>query len=328
MSSSYQSNFNIKENKDGSYKLTSTVKIDKIYLSERSTKINYFDIYEPFYAKVSKIKGIFRNKTLSKKKIYFEFADFEDSFISEYKIHTLLFPNDIKPHEKLYYEYKQSYSDIAFLPIIYIPNIDLVRSCQIIFEHPEDHLVEFEFFFPRDTIPYTINTSDRKKTILTFENIKELKPINYIPFNEFHAAILVTLRKNDNLVNPTSVPQFMEWYGKLINLSPALGETYHNILAEKFSTAGNEIQKLEIIHDFVRNNIRYIADEQSMYAFIPRQPDYILDHSYGDCKDRAYLSSALAARENLNVNMALVSTEPCPPFKGVHVLQFNHVICA
>ena len=88
-------------------------------------------------------------------------------------------------------------------------------------------------------------------------------------------------------------------------------------------------EKLKAIHDYVRTNIRYIAEEDDYGAIVPRSPDLVLQRGYGDCKDRAYLISALAAEEGINVDMTLVATNPTPTFaNSTYIHQYNHVICS
>lgn len=53
----------------------------------------------------------------------------------------------------------------------------------------------------------------------------------------------------------------------------------------------------------------------------------MLNYKYGDCKDRAYMVSAIARKHGIRVNMALLSTEPRPWLSEQHIHQYNHVIC-
>ena len=85
-------------------------------------------------------------------------------------------------------------------------------------------------------------------------------------------------------------------------------------------------ETIAALHDYVRSTIRYIADERGENAFVPRAPDVVLERSYGDCKDRAFLVAALARELGYEVDVVLVSTEPEPEFEGTHVGLFNHVI--
>ncbi len=319
--------FEVKENRDGSYRLTSTVAVKQSYLSERSTKENFFRFSEPFFAKVTKVSGKFRNKKLKRRDHYSENAEHPDVFISDAKIHTVMFPDDIRQGETIYYQYKQEFSDIAFFPVLHVPDIDELQEFRVTIKHPKNIRVDFDVFFTRDSIPYQIDRSRAKETVLIFRKIPAQKELPYFPFNGSHASILTTLMKNGQPVTPTTPPKFLEWYAGKVNLKPAVNEELLQLLSERFTADQSEKEKLRIIHDYVRKNIRYIADEREGHAYSPRSPEFTLNNGYGDCKDRVYLVSALAAEQGIEVKMALVSTKPLPGLRGVHATLFNHVIC-
>jgi hypothetical protein len=90
----------------------------------------------------------------------------------------------------------------------------------------------------------------------------------------------------------------------------------------------NDSLTVASLHDYVHRSIRYIADQRAEGAFVPRAPDLVLDRTYGDCKDRAFLVTALAQALGLRVDPVLISTRPSPEFDSVHLGLFNHVICA
>lgn len=55
----------------------------------------------------------------------------------------------------------------------------------------------------------------------------------------------------------------------------------------------NELEKVEAIYYWVQDNIKYIAFEEGINGFVPRQPSAIIQKRYGDCKDMAALIFAM-----------------------------------
>ncbi len=51
----------------------------------------------------------------------------------------------------------------------------------------------------------------------------------------------------------------------------------------------SEPEKVKAIYYWIQNNIKYIAFEEGVNGFIPRQPSAIIKKRYGDCKDMAAL---------------------------------------
>ena len=320
--------FNLQKTSDGSYYLASRVETQHSFISARSMRDNHITIFEPYWAKVSNLKATFRGKPLKNKYHSTQLAEFKDIFISLDKVHTLHFPVDIHEGDTAVISYKQNYDDIALLPIITIPNIDYVKGYQAVFNHPETVQVDFEIFFSRKSIDYEIDRANPMMTTLTFNRIDYQKNLACFPHNDFHAAVLVTVSENGNPVSPVEPEHFVDWYGKEVDLAPTFNHELGDALSEKFSNVSAPLEKLEILYNYVRKNVRYIADYRYRNSFTPRDPIPTFETGYGDCKDKAYLISALARRYGMEVDMALLAVEPTPAFKGLHVAEFDHVICA
>jgi hypothetical protein len=315
--------------RDGSkYNLYSLTEIRQKYLSERSTGMSKVPIFEQFYEPVRDIRVQFRNKWLDESVISFEVNPGSDVFLSDFKLHTISLPRDIKVGDALFYEYRKDYRDLVFLPLISVPNMEFVKEYRIAFVHPENVKVDFEYFFPRGTVPYTVEHPEKGKTVLIFRDLHEHEPLASYPFNDDQVVVQTRLSIDGKGLNPTTVEDFAAWYRTLFDQEPPLTPRYDTLLTKEVDAARTPMDKLRIIHDYVRGHIRYIAEEHSINAFVPRDPARVLDQGYGDCKDRANLVRSLARRHGLAVYMTLISTVPTPRFSGTHISQFNHAICA
>lgn len=321
--------FTVDGGKEGKYSLESEVKVLYTYLTERSTSNLSFSIWEPFYGKVSDLHGRYSGGRLGGENFSYTFVEHEDIFISNNKVHQILFPNKIKTGETVQYGYTTEYEDAAWFPVQYVPNNARVKKFTLEIEHPSDVQVEFNLFFSRDSIPYRIEKPKSGKTLLIFENIEETEEIPYFPFNGYHAAVQVRLSKGGIGITPTTPKEFTDWYRRLFEQKPAVAAAHSAKIEKALAGRTTDWEKLQALHDYVRENIRYIADEADYGAIVPRDPSLVLDRGYGDCKDRAYLIAALAREHGIDVDMALVSTYPTATFKnGVYVAEFNHAICA
>ncbi|MFT3712154.1 MAG: transglutaminase domain-containing protein [Archangium sp.] len=87
-------------------------------------------------------------------------------------------------------------------------------------------------------------------------------------------------------------------------------------------------EKLDRIHTFVMEEIRYQQDYETFIAGVkPHPASMTLERRYGDCKDKAVLFIELARKLGLDAHFALVRTRDVGPVKkDVPMQQFNHAI--
>lgn len=317
-------NYEIEED-DSSYKLYSDVKVTNTYQSRSALEKNIYFISEAYYDKITNIYGYKNRYRVSSSNIGFNHPPDEDVFITDEKIHYIKF-DDLKEGDVIEYHYKNELKDMGFAPVISIPNIDFVQQIKIEIEHPEEIYVDFDFYFPHGKPEYKI-TREEDNTILEFDSLEKSPDLEFSPFNSIQAYILMVIKKDSVPVNGTSVNGFVNWYSKLANINPVLPVHYKSFFDSLLAGEKDTNKRLRIIDDYVRQDIRYVADERGYYTIVPRQPEEVLNRKYGDCKDRAFLVSAIARAYNIHVNPVLVSTEFRPEFTSVNPGLFNHVLC-
>jgi tetratricopeptide (TPR) repeat protein/transglutaminase-like putative cysteine protease len=92
--------------------------------------------------------------------------------------------------------------------------------------------------------------------------------------------------------------------------------------------AKDPTERLERIHQFVMEEIRYQQDYESFIAGVkPHAAPMVLERRYGDCKDKAVLFITLARKLGLDAHFANVRTRDAGQIaKEVPMQQFNHAI--
>jgi len=318
----------IKREKDGSLKLTSHTATREVFLTENSVDDKFVTIWETEVARVKNIKGTFRGDKIPKSHIFFESASSPDVFISNDKCNFIFVGDDIKPGDTLYYEYEEEYIDIAYLPLLTVPNKGFISLFAIHIEHPEDVTIGFDLFFPRDSLPYRVERPNATKTSLIFDSIAENRELSYFAFNDFHARILTTVLDNGRLANPVTPQAIMDWYWPRAKAATSLDSIHRCFLDNEILSNTTVADTLEAINAYVTSNIRYIANLSDDHGIYPHQPSRVLSLKYGDCKDRAFLVKALAREAGIDVYPVLISTDPYNEFDKTHLWLFNHIICA
>lgn len=313
---------------DGRYTLEAEHKEYYRYLTKRSTEWTTFPVYERFYTEVSGLRGRYQGGKVDRDWITYDHAESADIFIANTKIWWIEFPTS-EVGDEIMYSYDVEFDGAEWFPVHYISNMGNLRKFKVKINHPKEVKVEFSFFFPREEIPYRVEHPKDDVTLLIFENIEEQETLPFFPFNGSNAAVQTRLTVNGKAITPTRPEEFTAWYHGLFDQAPPVDASHQAKVDELVAAAVTDREKVEAIHDYVRENIRYIAEENDYGAIVPRDPNKVMSRGYGDCKDKAFLIANLARKHGLEVDMTLVATRPTPAFaNATYVHQYNHAICS
>ncbi|MBI1838224.1 MAG: transglutaminase domain-containing protein [Flavobacteriia bacterium] len=75
---------------------------------------------------------------------------------------------------------------------------------------------------------------------------------------------------------------------------------------------GTELEKVKAVYYWVQSNIKYIAFEEGINGFVPRQPNSILTKRYGDCKDMASLIYSMLKYAKVKSYLTWIGTRDLP----------------
>ncbi|CAM2005366.1 transglutaminase-like domain-containing protein [Acanthopleuribacter pedis] len=254
--------------------------------------------------------------------------EMEDVFLGGPTIHEINTGRYLKKGATVVTTYRQKFPEITMLPWVTIPNEDGVAEVILTFHHPADVQVAFEVYAPGEVPEFTVKRPRATQTtwICRFPSRRVTRP--YFSFNDTLAMVLPKMSRDGRPLNGFTADSFGRWYGAQVAALPGLDAAGKAKAVALTAAAETPRAKLTALHDYVRGNIRYVADELGRGAIIPRPSAQVLAQGYGDCKDRALLVRDMAAELGLDVRLALLSTEVQPETKAVHARLFNHVICA
>jgi hypothetical protein len=104
------------------------------------------------------------------------------------------------------------------------------------------------------------------------------------------------------------------WYQNHIQqvLNEAPSDEMKQVTDSIIKTEVTELDKVKAIYYWVQGNIKYIAFEEGMNGFIPRQPSSILKKRYGDCKDMASLIYSMLKYANVPAYLTWIGTRDLP----------------
>lgn len=117
-------------------------------------------------------------------------------------------------------------------------------------------------------------------------------------------------------------------YIKKVNntLSPELKVIVDSITAKTKTPEG----KARAIYSWVQHNIKYVAFEDGMEGFVPRDAGLVCSRRFGDCKDMASILTEMINAAGVPAYFTWIGTRDLP-YKFTEVplpLVSNHMICA
>lgn len=115
----------------------------------------------------------------------------------------------------------------------------------------------------------------------------------FIPHILGQIGYYTTKEGQTNVVN--NLQDLHKWYFTNIQevYNEEISDELKNLSDSLTKNKPTEIEKVETIYYWVQDNIKYIAFEEGINGFVPRQPSAIIQKRYGDCKDMAALIFAM-----------------------------------
>ncbi len=110
-----------------------------------------------------------------------------------------------------------------------------------------------------------------------------------------------------------NVQDLYNWYFSLINqvkCESTLG--LEKIIEEIISAQDTELEKVKKVFKWVQANVKYIAIEDGLGGFIPRDPSLVMSRRYGDCKDMATLIVQLLDLQGIKAYQTWIGTNELP----------------
>lgn len=101
-------------------------------------------------------------------------------------------------------------------------------------------------------------------------------------------------------------------------------------LTDSLTRGKTELEKIKSIYYWVQDNVKYIAFEEGLGGFIPRQAADVCQKRYGDCKDMASLTSAMLNLAGIPAYLVWIGTRDIPYryVENPSMSVDNHMIAA
>jgi len=293
------------------------------------------------FKEISNIKGSTtvqktkRKHTLFPNRIIEFDADQEHIFKSDIKIKQFEMPS-VEDNSIIEFSYKTKLKQPRFLSPFRFQSPVKTQSCTLTVHCDANIELGYIIFGDhQDKIKFTKTTSGNVDTytwvgteIPGFES-EEKMPSTL----KFQPHIIYYIKKyNQNGVNIellNSTKNLYDWYHSLVkNINKADQTNLKNTTLELIKDKTTDLEKAQTIYYWAQKNLHYVAFEDGMGGFIPREAADVYSKLYGDCKDMSNILNEMFKYANLNSNLTWIGTRLKPyTYQDVPTpLVDNHMI--
>lgn len=288
---------------------------DKDDKSVSQNTISYVDSFE----KVYDIEAYSISPSNKKNKIGYigtENGEIGNIFVHDIKFKHYTFFN-IEEGSQTYSFYKKEYQKPQFLESYYFKdNLDC-KSSKIILKVSKD--VEIGYVIQGNTSKEEIQftkESNADFTIYTWHmlNLEKEEKENNSPNLSYYSPHLIFYIKNYKTNSGTqnvvgTIDNLYNFYAQTIK---DINKQDQTLVKEKtielITGLTNDFDKAKVIFDYVQSKINYVAFEDGMGGYIPREAASVLQKKYGDCKDMANLLNEMLHYAGIESNIAWIGT--------------------
>lgn len=226
-----------------------------------------------------------------------------------------LVPNAIQ-----HLEYSLYHKDAHLISPFHLPSYLPVMNATYTVIVPND--IAIKYLVKNDAAGLFKFSEEKKKkeTIYTWQltNYREYDAYGNAPDNEYyapHVIIYVASFQNNNTTQNylSSVDDLFKWNVAFTkNLNNTKDATLQKIVDSLIKDKKTETDKAKNIYKWVQQNIKYVAFEDGVEGFKPRQAADICTKRYGDCKDMSSIITQMLRLANIKAYYTWIGTRNLP----------------
>lgn len=229
-------------------------------------------------------------------------------------------------------------TDPHLLSPFYFENYFPTASAAIAITYPEELELNYLVKGNKDIVQVKKETK-KGKTTLTFE-AQNVAPVNFYgdapPSSYFLTHVIFYIQQaktTQGVMAPylgTAKELAKHYYSNIADLDIAGGKEVKEVTDSLIKGLRTQEEKAKAIYKFVQQSVRYIAFEEGMGGFIPRNPELVCTRRYGDCKDKSALLVSMLRYAGLKAEFTWIGSRQLPyRYSEVPLpITDDHMICA
>lgn len=258
-------------------------------------------------------------------------------FFSDQQSKNFVFPAVTKGAETVL-EYKEHIKDPHFLGSFRFGTYVPTKEAKLEIEFPKNvevgfkafHLEKYDITFEKKETSNSFIYSWYGKNIQDFrKEEKSLSPSYYMP----HVILFIKNYQSKKGKTPvlSNSTDLYNWYRSLIKqISREELKTVYQIAESLAASHKTKSAQAKAVFNWVQDNITYIAFEDGLGGFVPRNAETVCTKRYGDCKDMANLLYEMLNHVGIEAYHAWIGTRDRPySYEQVPTpIVDNHMITA
>lgn len=333
------------ENRGGKLSAYSLVNKEKLLIGQQSPALfNTEYIYHSYFNKLEhhEEKALIPSgkgyKRISNALVRTQHSEQNNIFYDDARQTEISF-NGLLPGSLLRIGYTISHTDVHMLPAYYFQeNLSVAKS---VYEVTAPKSVEMRFVLKGADADKVVQTKREGKNDITYTfTTNKLAPYHdyddapSLAWHGLHIIPYIAAYRNNEreyvpfLSTPDDLYHYFYEFIRHINVTES--KELNDATDEIIRGATTNDEKAKRIYEWVQQNIRYIAFEDSLEGFIPRQAAVVYQRRFGDCKDMASILAAMCRRAGIPAYFTWIGTRTKPYTYEETPLPIvaNHMICA
>ncbi|MEI8278628.1 MAG: transglutaminase domain-containing protein [Bacteroidota bacterium] len=331
---------------DGQLTAKSYISEEILLLTELSPGIyNSQNVYHSYFSQLGDLEGISLipnskggYKTLKASGYKTTSSQRESVFYDDAKQTAVSFSGLVK-NARTRVAYTIDHKDLHFLPQFFFQNyLPIVKAS---FEITAPKTVHLKFVLKGNDTSKIVFSTKEKRNEITYSwiatDMPKIVSYNDAPSFSYYSTCVIpyitgyTAPHQDSmthmLANTDDLYRF--YFNFIKNVNQNNDEVLDNTLAEIIKGDTEPRQKAKHIYEWVQKNMHYVAFEDSLGGFIPREAADICKRKFGDCKDMSSIQVALYRKAGIPAYFTWIGTRDKPYTYEETPLPINnnHMIC-
>ena len=309
----------------------------------KSKNTQEYSIRIPFnsFNEISNIKGstfitrINKREALSSSAIGTFDAEYENIYKSDNQFKYFVLPK-VEDNSVIEFSYKDKLKHPQFLSTFLFQNLIKTETTKLQIRCQSTTEIGFKIFGKyQDKIVFT-KTTEGNLDIYTWEanDIPEFEAEEDMPSSLYFIPHIIyyikSYEKDGKKEEVLGTPEKLyQWYYSLVkDINKADQTALKNKTLELIKDKTSDFEKAKAIYQWVQQNVHYVAFEDGMGGFVPREASDVFQKLYGDCKDMANLLNQMLRYSQLDSNLTWIGTRSKPyKYEEVPTPQVdNHMI--
>ena len=216
-------------------------------------------------------------------------------------------------------KYQETIKDPYMMPSFIFGNYLPIQNAEFSVTFPSNIKVTFKKFGDFSNIVFTESKS-KNKTTYTWKasNLKDI-PYESKSLNIRYLTPSVQLFIENYTIDNKTIEvlsderKLFNYYASLVRNLNASPDKALIHLTDSLTNGKSDLEKIKTVYYWVQDYVKYIAFEDGMGGFIPREASQVFSKRYGDCKDMASLITTMLKIANVkDVHLGWIGTRDIP----------------